>query len=133
MHATAAIPSKTRLNVTLEDSQIAHLSLLGDPRSTDSACHISRERVLDYKLVRCDTKRCQEQLVPVQEALPTTAHHSMPTRGEITPTAYAPLFVIPTLLVVVPRCPARLRLPLFGGVVSVYGSFSLYKYFSSEG
>ena len=58
----------------------------------------------------------------------------MPTqRGEITPTAYAPLFVIPTLLVVVPRCPARFRLPLFGGVVSVYGSFSLFKYFSSEG
>ena len=35
--ATAAIPSKTRLNAALEDSQIAHLSLLGDPRSTDSA------------------------------------------------------------------------------------------------
>ena len=58
----------------------------------------------------------------------------MPTqRGEITPTAYAPLVIIPTLLVVVPRCPARLRLPLFGGVVSAYGSFSLFKYFSSEG
>ena len=53
--------------------------------------------------------------------------------GKITPTAYAPLFVIPTLLVVVPRCPARFRLPLFGGFVSVYGSFSLYMYFSSEG
>ena len=37
LHATAAIPSKTRLNAALEDSQIAHLSLLGDPRSTDSA------------------------------------------------------------------------------------------------
>ena len=57
----------------------------------------------------------------------------MPTRGEITPTAYAPLVIIPTLLVVVPRCPARLRLSLFGGVVSVYGSFSLFKYFASEG
>ena len=57
----------------------------------------------------------------------------MPKRGEITPTAYAPLVIIPTLLVVVPRCPARFRLPLFGGVVSVYGSFSLYKYFASEG
>ena len=53
--------------------------------------------------------------------------------GKITYTAFAPLFVIPTLLVVVPRCPARFRLPLFGGVVSVYGSFSLFKYFSSEG
>ena len=37
LQATAAIPSKTRLNAALEDSQIAHLSLLGDPRSTDSA------------------------------------------------------------------------------------------------
>ena len=37
LRATAAIPSKTRLNAALEDSQIAHLSLLGDPRSTDSA------------------------------------------------------------------------------------------------
>ena len=53
--------------------------------------------------------------------------------GKITYTAFAPLFVIPTLLVVVPRCPARLRLPMFGGVVSVYGSFSLFKYFASEG
>ena len=53
--------------------------------------------------------------------------------GKITYTAFAPLFVIPGLLIVVPRCPAHLRLPLFGGVVSVYGSFSLYKYFSSEG
>ena len=52
---------------------------------------------------------------------------------EISYSAFAPFFVLPTLLVVVPRCPARLRLPLFGGVVSVYGSFSLYKYFSSEG
>ena len=43
--------------------------------------------------------------------------------GKITYTAFAPLFVIPTLLVVVPRCPARLRLPLFAGVVAVYGSF----------
>ena len=53
--------------------------------------------------------------------------------GKITYTAFAPLFVIPRLLVVVPRCPARFRLPLFGGVVSVYGSFSLFKYFASEG
>ena len=53
--------------------------------------------------------------------------------GKITYTAFAPLFVIPTLLVVVPRCPARLRLPLFGSVVSIYGSFSLFKYFASEG
>ena len=53
--------------------------------------------------------------------------------GKITYTVFAPLFVIPTLLVVVPRCPARFRLPLFGGVVSVYGSFSLFKYFASEG
>jgi len=50
---------------------------------------------------------------------------------EISYSAFAPFFVLPTLLVVVPRCPAHLRGYVFGGVISAFGSFSYYKWFAS--
>ena len=50
---------------------------------------------------------------------------------EISYSAFAPFFVLPTLLVVVPRCPAHLRGYVFGGVISAFGSFSYYNWFAS--
>ena len=46
--------------------------------------------------------------------------------------AYAPLFVIPVTLAVVPRAPPHLRGPIFGGAIAIFGSFSLHKYFTGQ-
>jgi len=38
-----------------------------------------------------------------------------------------PIFVIPPLFVVVPRLPAHLRAPTFGGVIFLYGSWTFVR------
>ena len=44
-----------------------------------------------------------------------------------------PIFVIPSLLIVVPRAPPSYRAPIVGGTFLVYGGWSYYRFLSGTG